>query len=142
MICFEINKSYYFLTTSRRLAQMTRITRQSGSRTLPIDLTQIKYNSTCLALSLPKSLCCDFCAKKIDASIGLSKKSSTKSKVFRNCNDRYRCQQIWLSKYNNSSCRTTTVQMHTRVRRFIGLALDVDIVHEYKYKHFNSTQIY
>ena len=54
---------------------MTRSSRRKLN-CVHIDLTQIKHDSTCVTLQLPLDLACDNCKPKIEASIGMGKKSS------------------------------------------------------------------
>lgn len=47
-----------------------------------ILLLDIKYDSTCIILDLPHTLCCDNCKNEIESCCGLLKKSSKKKKDF------------------------------------------------------------
>eukprot|EP00957_Ditylum_brightwellii_P028552 2157119-Ditylum_brightwellii.AAC.1 len=51
------------------------------------DLSQIKHDSTCLSLSLPRNLCCDHCQRKKDSDSGVMRKSSCKQKKFLHCHE-------------------------------------------------------
>ena len=55
------------------------MTRTSGRRHksgggINIDLLEIKYDSTCISLSLPLDMSCNVCRPKMEATIGLTKK--------------------------------------------------------------------
>eukprot|EP00957_Ditylum_brightwellii_P004230 321357-Ditylum_brightwellii.AAC.1 len=49
-----------------------------------IEKTNVKHNSDYLSLGLPRELCCDVCVRKVDAGIGMQKKSSAKRRPFVN----------------------------------------------------------
>ena len=58
--------------------------RQRSGGGINIGLSEIKYDSTCISLSLPFDMSCDVCGPKIEATIGLTKNSSCKQKRSRN----------------------------------------------------------
>jgi len=103
----------------------TRRSRRNGG--VAIELSDIKYDSDCMTLHLPRDLCCDICVKKFDASIGMQRKSSCKKKSFRHLSQSSRCQQLWLSKHGADRSHTSTVQRHVKVRNYLNIALDVDL---------------
>ena len=101
-----------------------------------ILLSDIKYNSTCITLDLPFSLCCDSCSSTLEAQRGLLKKSSHKLKRFRDLSERRRCQQPWSSEHNNPYKPTTTIQKFVRVRNYLKIDSEIEITNSY----FNDTR--
>ena len=78
-----------------------------------IDLTSIKYESTCVTLNMPLEFACDNCQNKIEAASGMSKKSSSVAKQMRDYrHDRWRCQQLWQSKYGQNIQTTAIIRKH------------------------------
>ena len=96
-----------------------------------IFLTDIKYNSRCIDLDLPFSLCCDSCCSILEAESGLLKKSSHKSKRYRDLSERRRCQQPWSSEHNKPYKPTTTIQKFIRVRNYLKVHSDIEINNSY-----------
>ena len=90
-------------------------------------VTDIKYNSRCVDLDLPFSLCCDSCRSTLEAKSGILKKSSHKAKRFRDTSERRRCQQPWSSEHNKSFKPTATLQKFVRVREYLKIDCDVEI---------------
>ena len=81
-----------------------------------IDLLEIKYDSTCISLSLLFDMSCDVCRPKMEATIGLTKKSSCKQKQSRHFkSDRWKCHQLWQSKFRDVNQTCAKVQMHVRI---------------------------
>eukprot|EP00957_Ditylum_brightwellii_P015231 1147432-Ditylum_brightwellii.AAC.1 len=58
------------------------------------ELSQIKHNSTCLSLSVPRNLCCDHCQQKKDLDSGMMRKSSRKQKKFCHYYENNRSKQL------------------------------------------------
>jgi len=58
-------------------------TKSGRTKVKSIEFTDIKSNSTCLTINLPRDLCCDICRPKKNAAYCLLKKSSVGSKQFR-----------------------------------------------------------
>ena len=89
---------------------------------IPIDLTSIKSDSTCLTVGLPRDLCCDICQPQHDTNNGLAKKSSRGKKRFRDyATDYWRCHQPWLSKHANKNVTSGTCKKFCRVRSYLGI---------------------
>ena len=116
-------------------------TRRSDKEGMVIELSDIRYDSTCLTLNLPKCLCCDNCEHKVEASIGLAKKSSMKTKSFRTMSPRRRCQQLWLSKFAEDTMPTGKVQKHNRTRNYLNIRPDVIIDYENKYINYKDYKV-
>eukprot|EP00957_Ditylum_brightwellii_P032417 2456526-Ditylum_brightwellii.AAC.1 len=104
------------------------------------ELSQIKHDSTCLSLSLPKSICCDQCQDKMDLDSVMMRKSSYKQKKFCHLHENNRCKQLWLSKYGGNNRCTCTSQRHVRVRNYLNIVLDVKIVYASKNNKNYETQ--
>ena len=62
----------------------------------------------------------------------MAKKSSKREKRHRDfASDRWRCQQLWLSKYGDHHRTTATIQKHIRLRNYLNISQDVVIDYEY-----------
>ena len=109
--------------------------RHSRRKSKPIFLvSDVKYNSTCLSLDLPLSLCCDVsCHPYLESQSGLLKKSSHGSKRFRDLSDRRRCKQPWASVHNNAYKTTSTLRNYVRVRNYMQIDCDVSLDDFYCY---------
>ena len=90
-----------------------------------------------MTIQLPFIMCCDVCQPKKEAEAGLSKKSSRPNQRFRDFkSDRWKCQQLWLSKYGGSCYKGVTVKKHVRVRNYLHIAQEV--VPEYRSEYSNK----
>ena len=109
--------------------------RHSRRKSKPsILVSDVKYNSTCLSLDLPLSLCCDVsCHPYLESQSGLLKKSSHGSKRFRDLSDRRRCKQPWASVHNNAYKTTSTLRNYVRVRNYMQIDCDVSLDDFYCY---------
>ena len=109
--------------------------RHSRRKSKPsILVSDVKYNSTCLSLDLPLSLCCDVsCHPYLESQSGLLKKSSHGSKRFRDLSDRRRCKQPWASVHNNAYKTTSTLRNYVRVRNYMQIDCDVTLDNFYSY---------
>ena len=91
-------------------------TRKKSRRAKPINIliSDIRYTTFCVNLDLPLDLCCDYCKKRKDP---LSTNRNSSTKRFRNKDEKRRCEQIWLSKFSENTCKTTTgkILMHNKV---------------------------
>ena len=109
---------------------------QRMQKCIHIDLSSIKYDSTCVTLNMPLEFACDNCKSKIESKIGISKKSSNVSKRLRHFkHDRWRCQQLWQSKYGDKTQTTATVRKHIWTQNYLNIKQDVKIdytSHQYK----------
>ena len=110
-----------------------RISPRRSNRNVKCDilLTNIKYNSRCIDLNLPFSLCCDSCRSILEAESGILKKSSHKKKRYRDLSERRRCQQPWSSEHNKAYKPTTTIQKFVRVRNYLKVDCDIEISNSY-----------
>ena len=97
--------------------------RHSRRKSKPsILVSDVKYNSTCVSLDLPLSLCCDeSCRPYLESQSGLLKKSSHGSKRFRDLSDCRRCKQPWASVHNNAYKTTSTIRIYVRVRNYMNI---------------------
>ena len=68
---------------------------------------------------------CDICKPKIEAVCSMSKKSCRAPKRFRDISDRWKCQQLWLSKHAEDKQNKATVQRHFCVRNYLNIAQEV-----------------
>ena len=94
----------------KKNTKMTRrsVPRQTNVGRVNINLSKVKYNSTCISLGLPFNLSCEVCRPKIEAAVGLSKKSSCQPKRSRDFNsDCWKCHQLWQSKFGDDAKRTS-----------------------------------
>ena len=64
-------------------------------RQIPILLSDIKYNSTCITLQVPFHLACGECKNQLNP----LKNTRKKRKTERQKSERRRCDQYWCSKY-------------------------------------------
>ena len=108
--------------TSRRSTRSSR-----GNKKVDILLTDINSYSTCIDLSLIRSLCCDNCLGIFDASRGLMKKSSHSKKRFRDQSQRRRCYQPWASIHSRDTATSSTYKKYVRTRNYFNIKLDVAI---------------
>ena len=114
---------------------MTRSSRRT-QKGVHIDLSEIKYDSSCISLGLPLELSCDNCKPKLEAQFGLGKKSSTKMKRSREFNsDRWKCQQLWQSKFGTEKRQVATVRKHVRVRNYLNIEQEVIINYQNEYNN-------
>ena len=122
------------MTTRQRKCRRTK-------KGIDINLSDIKYDSTCMSLNIPLVMSCDICKPKIEAMCGMSKKSSREPKRFRDLSDRWKCQQLWLSRHAEDKRSKTTVQKHFRVRNYLNIAqevvLDCESLAESKHNSIN-----
>ena len=117
------------MTTESSSRHSRRINKRS------ILVSDVKYNSTCLSLDLPLSLCCDeSCRPYLESQSGLLKKSSHGSKRFRDLSDRRRCKQPWASVHNDAYKTTSTIRNYVRVRNYMQIDCDVSIDNFYFYE--------
>ena len=105
----------------------TRPTRSRQKK--DILLTDIKYNSTCLTLDIPFSLCCDICKPIKEAANGLLKNSSKTrmKKRYRDTTERWRCQQPWASCNLSDTSTIGKVNHCKKVRDFLKIETDITI---------------
>ena len=91
-------------------------------RNIPILLSDIKYNSTCLTLKVPYSLACGECNQSLNPLSNTRKKRKTE----RQKSERRRCQQYWASKYvMGANCTEGNAIMHRKVRGYLGIKQDI-----------------
>ena len=110
------------------MLSMSRSRRSKPSKAIHIDLSKIKYDSTCLNIvpvGLPMALACDICAPKLDIH---SKKSSQKTKKERHKHVSNKCKQYWISKWSNENrLQTGLLKKHNLTRRYLNIQQDVKI---------------
>ena len=109
------------------MAKRTSSRLSSQNSKCNILVSEIKYNSRCIDLDLPFSLCCDSCRSILEVKSGILKKSSHKSKRFRDLSGHRRCQQPWYSVHNKPYKPTTTLQKFIRVRNYLKIDCDIEI---------------
>ena len=105
---------------------MTRSSRRKQEG-IHIDLSEIKYDSTCISLNVPVTMSCDICRPKLEANNGLQKKSSAKPKRFRDYSSRRKCRQLWLSKYGEKHRHSSTIHLHIRIRNYFNIKQNIVI---------------
>ena len=105
-------------TTRQRKCRRTK-------KGIDINLSLVKYDSTCISLNIPFVMSCDICQPKMEAICGMSKKSSRGRKRFRDICERWKCQQLWLSKHAEDKQHKSTVQKHFRVQNYLNIAQEV-----------------
>ena len=116
-----------------------RCPRTKEQRKININLTDIKYDSTCITLKLPIAMSCDICKGKMEAMCGMMKKSSRAPKRYRDISQRWNCQQLWLTKYGEHDRNASTVQKHVSVRNYLNISQEV--VLDYKTLSLNYGKI-
>ena len=120
---------------------VARRTKSGRTKVKSIEFTDIKSNSTCLTINLPRDLCCDICRQKKDAACCLLKKSSVGSKRFRDYKSkRWRCQQPWSKEHINELSTGATVRKYVRIANFIGIEPDLLLSYQCAYKKENITR--
>ena len=75
---------------------------------------------------------CDICKPKLEAESGTSKKISQKRDMrFQDfATDRWKCQQLWLSKHGEKNCTSATVQKHVEITNYLNILQDVVLEYE------------
>ena len=117
------DKTKNIINTRAKEKMSTRRTRQSRSiKGVDINLTDIKFNSTCISLNIPLMLCCNNCKPKVESTNKICKKSSKGQKRIRDyTTDRWKCQQLWLSTFGEANHTNATVRMHVRVQKKLNI---------------------
>ena len=116
-------------TLSLKVKMATRKRRRRDGA-INIELSDIKSTSTCISLGLTiRELCCDNCKTQLDAQIGMSKKSSVRTKRYRDYEEsgRNRCQQPWASRNCRSTCHNSTIRKFNRIRKYWNIDTTVEI---------------
>ena len=107
---------------------MSRSRRSKRPEAIHIDLTRIKYDSTCVNIvpgGLPITIACDICQSKLDIH---SKKSSKIEKKERHKHVTNKCKQYWISKWlNENTTQIGLLTKHNLTRRYLNIELDVKI---------------
>ena len=88
-----------------------------------MELSDVRYNSTCITLQIPISLACLTCEPKlcIHTKKGRQQKASERLKAERN-----RCEQLWLTKWvSNKNSATSKIVRHNQVRAYLGIQSNV-----------------
>ena len=62
-----------------------------------IELLAIRFDSTCISLSLPHTLCCEICLSRKDP-LKLKRKKRKHDNI-RHTNHRFFCKQFWDKKW-------------------------------------------
>ena len=100
---------------------------------------RICYDSTCVTLDLPLSLCCHVCSRQKDI---FNKKSSQPDKKQKYLHESNRCHQLWDSSWATKDKVTSGILLqHNRVRNYLGIEPSVLInfkcVYDNNNHHFN-----
>ena len=107
---------------------MSRSRRSKRPEAIHIDLTRIKYDSTCVNIvsgGLPITIACDICQSKLDIH---SKKSSKIEKKERHKHVTNKCKQYWISKWSNeNTMQIGLLKKHNLTRRYLNIEQDVKI---------------
>ena len=101
---------------------------------IPILLSEIKFDSTCVTLGLPYSLGCGSCKTKLDPCIKTRKSKFMKE---RNKCERRRCQHYWDSSWTIGKDATEgNVLQHKLVRGYLQIenAVTIDYFKPYDRK--------
>ena len=103
--------------------------RSSRRKAIHIDLSDIKYDSTCVDIipsGLPLSLTCDICKSKLDI---FTKKSIQKNKKERQKHLTNKCKQYWMCKWLDQSSNRTPGEFikHNITRNYLGIKLGIEI---------------
>lgn len=111
------------LNLENKMNQNTSRSTRRPTNGLHINLSNIKYDSTCITLCLPTHLACRACMK--DACVHTHTRKKRKSSQ-RQKNPRNRCQQYWTTKWTQGPLATTAhLATHNRVRGYLGIEKDV-----------------
>ena len=116
--------------------------RSSRRKAVDIDLSGIKYDSTCVDITpggLPLSLACDICKSKLDI---FTKKSSQKNKKERQKHLTNRCKQYRMSKWLDDSSNRTPGEFikHNITRNYLGIEQGIEIDYG-SYKKLKTTSM-
>lgn len=109
---------------------------RTGRLIVPIDLSQVRYNSTCISLNLPSSLSCPTCANDVCILSNKRKKRKTneRHKTVRNC-----CLQYWTNKWTTGSLATVShITTHNRIRAYLGIQSDV-VLEDFSFYEANDS---
>lgn len=119
------------------MSSNTRPTRRDRGRpVVPIDLSQVKHNSTCITLCLPSSLACQNCANEVCI---LTNKRKKRIANERQRSPRNHCLQYWTNKWTeNSLASAPHLATHNKVRAYLGIEKNVIIEH-YSFYELNDS---
>ena len=105
-------------------------------RAVPIHMSDIKHNSTCITLQLPLSLACHNCSHQLDI---LSFKRKKKRANQRQKHERNRCLQYWTNKWTQGTLSSAAhVATHNRTRDYLGIEKDV-VLESINYYELNDS---
>ena len=90
-------------------------------RKIDINLTNIKYDSTCISLKLPITMSCDNCKGKMKFMCRMMKKSSRAPKIFCDILQRWNFHQLRLTTYGKDNRTASTVQKHVRIINYLNI---------------------
>lgn len=96
-------------------------------RKIPILLSAIKHDSTCISLGLPFSLACSNCGPTLDP---LSMNRKVRQKKERHKSERRRCQQYWDTSWTQGKDATEGNTLKYRLTRSY-LQIDSDVIIDY-----------
>ena len=96
-------------------------------RNIPILLSAIKHDSTCISLGLPFSLACSNCGPTLDP---LSMNRKVRQKKERHKSERRRCQQYWDTSWTQGKDATEGNTLKYRLTRSY-LQIDSDVIIDY-----------
>ena len=115
--------------STRRKSRSTQLNRK------PIELSDVRYNSTCITLQIPLSLACLTCEPKLCIH---TKKGRQQKALERLKDDRNKCDQLWLTKVaTNQRCPTSKLMRHNQIRTYLGIESDVIL----EFTNKNTTQL-
>ena len=84
----------------------------------PIELSEIRYDSTCITLNIPLSFSCLTYNSKMCIH---TKKVRQQKALERLKDDRNKCEQLWLTKVaTNQKKSTSKLICHNEVRAYLG----------------------
>ena len=86
---------------------------------MDILISDIKLDSTCVNLNLPRSLACSNCVQQYPDPLQHRRKKRKSSAKQRHLSQRSRCLQYWDTSWANSS--PTYLCLHQRVRRYLAI---------------------
>ena len=122
---------------------MSKTRKSSRRRSIHIDLSDIRLDTTCVNIvpgGLPLSTACEICKPKLDIH---TKRSSQKSKKERQKHPSNRCKQYWTSKWGATrDCSTSGNNVnHVFTRQYLNINQDVEIEYD-SYKNENLIYFY
>ena len=115
---------------------MTTSRSRKGQKIKSIELTSVKFDSTCISLGLPFSMACSVCLPKMDIH---TKNGRAQQKNHRNTSRQNRCRQMWFTKWRDSlTLIEGQAQKHNEIRTYLKIEKVRDLGISYPYGKYQK----